>query len=100
MRRIIGTLLVALILLLWSIGAWAKDQPKVGLTMGYPSAIGVLWQAAERVALRPEFTATRGSSEGLTTDPIVGTSGTSTPSDNWQVGVGLSALFYLTHDGG
>jgi hypothetical protein len=100
MRRTIRTLLVALILLLWSIGARAQDQPKVGLTMGYPSAIGILWQTTERVALRPELTATRGSSEGLTTDPIVGTSGTSTPSDNWQVGVGLSALFYLTHDGG
>jgi len=78
----------------------AQDAPKLGLTMGYPSAIGVSWQAAERVAFRPELTATRGSSEGSTTDPIIGATGTSTPSDNWQVGVGLSALFYLTHDGG
>ena len=68
--------------------------------MGYPSAIGVLWQLTDRVAIRPEVTATRGSSEGLSTDLILGTAGTSTPSDNWQVGVGLSGLFYLTRDGG
>lgn len=80
--------------------ARAQDEPKVGLTMGYPSAIGVLWHATERLAIRPEVTATRGSSESSSSDPIIGAAGVSTPSDNWQVGVGLSGVFYLTRDGG
>lgn len=68
--------------------------------MGYPSAIGVLWRVADRIAIRPEVTATRGSAESSSSDPIIGGPGVSTPSDNWQVGVGLSGLFYLTHEGG
>jgi hypothetical protein len=64
--------------------------------MGYPSAIGILWNAADRVALRPEFTWTRGSTDSPTvTDPILGTISSGTSSDNWQTGVGISALLYV-----
>src|SRR5881394_3551642 len=100
MRGHVSIVLSVVALWLSSTAAQAQDEPKIGLTMGYPSAIGVLWQLTDRVAIRPEVTATRGSSEGLSTDPILGTAGTSTPSDNWQVAVGLSGLFYLTRDGG
>ena len=100
MRRHVRIVLSVAALCLSSTAAQAQDEPKIGLTMGYPSAIGVLWRLADRVAIRPEVTATRGSSQGSSTDPILGTAGTSTPSDNWQVGVGLSGLFYMTKDGG
>jgi hypothetical protein len=100
MRRRVRIVLSIAALCLSSTAAQAQDEPKLGLTMGYPSAIGVLWQPTDRVAIRPEITATRGSSQGLSTDPILGTAGTSTPTDNWQVGVGLSGLFYLTKDRG
>jgi hypothetical protein len=33
--------------------ALAQDD-KVGLTMAYPTAVGVLWQVTDRVAVRPE----------------------------------------------
>jgi len=65
--------------------------------MGYPSAIGVLWRVADRVAVRPEFTAARGSGESSSIDSIADTP---TSSDNWQIGTGLSALFYLSRDAG
>ena len=68
--------------------------------MGYPSAVGVLWQVADRLALRPEATLAKGSSESLSTNPIVGAAATSAPSDNWQLGVGLSALFYVSRTDG
>jgi hypothetical protein len=76
--------------------ARAQDDPKVGLTMGYPSAVGVLWQMSNHVALRPEFTWTRTSIDlPSTTDPLLGTITASSTSDNWTTGVGLSALFYV-----
>ena len=39
----------------WSWPALAQEE-KVGLTMGYPTAVGVLWQVSDLVAIRPEFT--------------------------------------------
>ena len=75
--------------------ASAQDEGKVGLTMGYPSAIGVLWHVTDRVAVRPEFTWSLSSTQTLTLDDIAGTFEGS-PTDTWQAGVGLSGLFYLT----
>ena len=96
MRRTIRTLPVALILLLWTISAGAQEEPKIGLTMGYPTAVGVLWRVADRVSLRPDFTWTSTSNESPSiNDPILGTVGNPTTFDNWQTSVGLSALFYL-----
>ena len=71
------------------------QEPKLALTMGYPSSIGVLWQASNRIAIRPETTFSKGSNDSSSTNSIAGTT-TSSPSDGWAVGVGVSALFYLT----
>ena len=69
----------------------AQDTPKVGVTMGYPSAVGILWHVADSVALRPEVTLTRssGESNGNDLSPTVTTDGTT------AVGVSIGALFYL-----
>ena len=46
----------ALILLVCGMGsANAQDNPRVGLTMGYPTSIGVLWHVTDRIAIRPEI---------------------------------------------
>jgi hypothetical protein len=102
MRRI-GTL-AAITIGLLAPAASAQDDPRVGITMGYPASVGIIWQVNDRVALRPEvsvqkssgeFTSTTSFSVGATT----ATTTTTSTSDAWQVGVGLSALFYLTtHD--
>jgi hypothetical protein len=75
--------------------AHAQDPPRIGLTMGYPAAIGVLWQVAERVAVRPEVTAAKSSSETLS-GSIGATTPRASPSNNWQIGAGVSALFYVS----
>lgn len=66
--------------------AGAQDSPRVGLTMGYPASIGVLWHVSDRVALRPEFsfTLTDSSSESLINDE----------ANFWSLGTGVSVLFY------
>jgi hypothetical protein len=66
--------------------ATAQDKGRVGLTMGYPSAVGVLWHVSERVALRPEFSFnwTQSSSESLI----------DATSDFSSVGTNLTVLFF------
>jgi hypothetical protein len=90
----------ALVLVLVAVSgvARAQDLGPVGLTMGYPGSVGVIWQAADRVALRPEFTFSGGSSESSSSSSDVALTGGSsgTRSETWQKGVGLSALFYVT----
>jgi hypothetical protein len=87
--------------------ASAQGDPKVGITMGYPGSIGVIWKVTDRVALRPEVNVQKSSGEStstlslsITAFPIGGTSTTTTTTvttiDAWQVSAGLSALFYLT----
>lgn len=66
--------------------AGAQETGKVGITMGYPAAIGVLWHLTDRVALRPEFsfTLTDSSSESIV----------NAESNFWSLGTGVSVLFY------
>ena len=35
--------------------ASAQEPGKLGVTMGFPESVGILWHATEKVALRPEF---------------------------------------------
>ena len=83
--------------------ASAQDTPKLGVTMGYPS-IGVIWHVTDGVALRPEVSVAKSTGEFTTTTSFSfgGTTTTSTSvstTDTWQIGVGLSALIYVsTHD--
>jgi hypothetical protein len=102
--------LAAAITVGWAAGtASAQDDSRVGITMGYPASIGILWQATERVALRPEITLSRTSAESTATSSltvftpdgrlITSTTTSRLTNDLWQVSAGLSALFYLTkHD--
>lgn len=73
--------------------ARAQDAGKVGVTMGYPSSVGVIWQVADRVALRPEITLSRSMGDSSTSD-LAGVVPVST-DDSTGVGVGLGALFYV-----
>jgi len=61
--------------------------------MGYPSAVGVIWHASERVALRPEITLSRSTGDSMQND-LLGASPLST-NETTGVGMGVSALFYL-----
>ena len=71
-------------------GASAQDGGKVGITMGYPAAVGIIWHLGDTIAIRPELTFSGSSSEtdraGSTVD---------SEADGWAIGTGISALFYV-----
>jgi hypothetical protein len=77
----------AVCLVLGSVAAGAQDAGKTGLAIGYPGGIGVLWHASDKVAVRPDITVSRSTSEGTTSD------------DSWGVGTDLTVLFYLKKSG-
>ena len=84
--------LAAVLLFLTCRAADAQDAGKVGVTMGYPASIGILWHVSDKVAIRPELSIAGGSSEG--------SGGSfSAESDNFTFGTGVSVNFYLhTYD--
>lgn len=79
-----------LTLLLLPSSAAAQEERRVGLTMGIPGAVGLIWQASDRVAVRPEFQFSHLTSES--TSPQLGLS---SASEGWSVSPGVSVLFYL-----
>ena len=67
--------------------AGAQEHGKAGVTMGFPASIGVIVHTTDTVALRPEFSFSKNTTEGPTS------------ADGWAVGTGVSALFYVaSHD--
>ena len=52
---------VALVLVATATQTSAQEKGTVGLTMGYPASVGLLWHATERVAIRPAVTVSRTS---------------------------------------
>lgn len=83
-----GSAILALGAVLLVAGTASAQDKKVGLTMGYPSAFGVLWHVSNKVALRPELSLAGGSSK-------TNGSGFSSESDATTIATGISALFYL-----
>src|SRR4051812_45795912 len=67
----------------------AQDSGKVGVTMGYPASVGIIWQASDSIAIRPELSFTGSSSD--TSTSIAG----AIEGNSWSLGTGVSALFYL-----
>jgi hypothetical protein len=86
------------VMLLAGVGSAAAQQDyRVGLVIGYPASVGVLWHVSDGVALRPDVAINRQSNESTSTvsigfsPPQTSTSTTS----GWNTSLGLSALFYL-----
>jgi hypothetical protein len=72
-----------------------EESGQIGVVMGYPASVGVLWRAHDHVAVRPEISFVRTSGESTTNGTASGSI-----NDSWSVGFGASALFYLgTGDG-
>lgn len=77
------------LVLLSAVPVAGQDQGRVGLTMGYPSGIGVMVGLSERVALRPEISLAKTFIEGP------GSGGSYLRVTDWELSVGLSAFVYL-----
>ena len=81
--------------------AAAQEKGQVGLTMGYPAAVGIVWHAADRVAIRPEFVFNRATNEvtQIYTILIINqlqTQETTRSITTQQVGAGVSGLLYVS----
>lgn len=79
--------------------AVAQEAGDVGITMGYPVAVGVVWHITDAIAIRPDVSMTWTSSESVNTSgpPLPGLPPVTSTStvDAWNTAVGVSALFYL-----
>ena len=85
-----------LVVALFPLTARAQEKGKAGLVLGVPASFGVIWQAGDKVAIRPEMTFSWSSNDSTSSVTSSGSSGT---SSIWQIGVGASALFYVArHD--
>ena len=74
--------LVFAALLLSPVAAAAQEKGQVGVFMGYPS-LGLVWQATERIGVRPEIGFSSGSGETELSE-----------SSSSSVSLGASILFY------
>ena len=74
----------------WSLAgaASAQDKGDVGLTISAPSAIGVIWHATDRLAIRPDVSFTFSETDG--------DDGLLPDISSSSISFGVSALFY-TH---
>jgi Outer membrane protein beta-barrel domain len=83
---------VVLCVLLASLGqtttAFAQEKGALGVVMGYPTSIGLIYHVSDRFALRPEVTFA-----------VVGTESdtdfSSSEGDTWSLGFAISGNFYV-----
>ena len=87
MRRLVFPILLSLLAVLPRHAA-AQDAGDVGITMGYPASVGVVWHATDRVAVRPEFSFSHASGES--DNELFTLSNTAT-----SFATGVSVLFYV-----
>jgi len=62
----------------------AQEQGKLGITMGFPASVGIVWHATENLAVRPEFSFNWSTTETGTLE-----------SDGTSFTTGVSVLLYL-----
>ena len=84
MRSAITILLAGFVTALSTLPAHAQEHGDVGITMGYPTAVGFLFHVTDGLAIRPEVSFTT-----ATTDVTL------TTSSSTVYGVGVSGLVYV-----
>jgi hypothetical protein len=84
--------------LVLSVGAntLAQDAGQIGVTLGYPAAVGVIWHVTDNVAVRPEISFSTGSTESPTLSPALSLVSTDLgETSSTAVTTGVSGLFYF-----
>jgi hypothetical protein len=84
MHRSASAPVLAIALFLFPTAAVAQEEGKIGITMGFPASVGLLWHATENLAVRPEFSFAWNSTETGTVE-----------TDGTSFTTGASVLFYL-----
>lgn len=87
-HRLLGSVALVALVFASTTPAFAQEKGKMGLTMGYPSSLGFIFHATDKIAIRAELSFAQSSSD---LDTVIGESG----SSSWAIGTGVSALFYL-----
>jgi hypothetical protein len=98
MHRGLRVVIMGLVLTVGAASAQAQQPRKVGFVIGYPASVGLLWHVSNGIALRPDITLNRTSTEiASTTIGNIGgvTQSVGTTTEGWTTTFGLSALFYL-----
>jgi hypothetical protein len=88
MRRSAPLMLAGIVML--GSQASAQEPGQIGLTMGYPTAVGIVWHATERLGIRLETTFVNSSSE-LEPGPLQ----SDREVEGKSFGFGVAGLFYL-----
>jgi hypothetical protein len=91
----VRVLLGVVMLVLGARSAAAQEAGDVGVTMGYPGALGVVWHVTDGIALRPDIALARSTSESTTSaSGFFGGPGlsSSSTSEGWGTTVGVSVL--------
>ena len=76
--------------------AHAQEKGRLGISMGYPASVGVLWHATERIAIRPSVSFDHSSAEFAVRTPVLGNIGaitTTSMTESNTVGLRVDALF-------
>src|SRR4051812_40776 len=60
----------------------AQEPGRVGLTIAFPASVGIVWEATDNLAVRPDFAFSQASSDSLT-------------SSSNAAGFGVSVLLYV-----
>ena len=100
MRRGHLVVCVAAALLVGRVAA-AQEAGQVGVTMGYPTAVGVLWHLTSRVAIEPEIAISRIRAESqFESTVIIGTTTLTTAvltttTDGWTSSPGVALRIYV-----
>jgi hypothetical protein len=83
--------------LLVSANALAQDAGQIGLTLGYPTAVGVIWHVTDNVAVRPEISFATGSTESPVFSSVSLSDLTASigEASSTTVTAGVSGLFYF-----
>jgi hypothetical protein len=87
-------MLAVSIVLFVGANALAQDAGQIGVTLGYPSAVGVIWHVTDNVAVRPEISFSTGSTESPTSS-LSGLSADLGGTSSTTVTAGVSGLFYF-----
>jgi len=87
LRRLSAGLLALCVLTIAS-PARGQERGDVGISMGFPGAIGVPYHVTDRIAIRPELSLTFSSSSSDDEIALLTT-------ESSTVGVGVSGIFYL-----
>jgi hypothetical protein len=75
----------------------AQDAGQMGVTLGYPAAVGVIWHVTDHVAVRPEisFLTTSAEIPAITGISLPGLSADLGETSSTTVSTGVSGLFYF-----